>query len=311
MEMDKDSSINSEQLANTPLRVHRKTSLWSSTRDRLFSFDETPAYLRDNPFIIQHYRGELSFRKAIQSVFSFHNETVNIWSHILGFLLFVALWVAFAFSAGSCPSPKSREMHCRVAHRWPVYVFFGTSCLVLLVSVAAHVLYCVSQRAYKLMWKLDYTGIIVCLASLYIPSCLLVFSCESLWIPVTYIAIAWMLAILSIVFSQFDSFQAHQIRHIRFSMFAMLPLLGVAPIAHSCFILWSNASVRSAMVKIIVDILLLFGGGSILLLRLPEKWFPGLFDLVGHSHNVWHFAILGALILFYSSIMDLYGYASG
>ena len=27
--------------------------------------------------------------------------------------------------------------------------------------------------------------------------------------------------------------------------------------------------------------------------KVPERWYPGRFDLVGQSHNIWH--VLGAL----------------
>jgi adiponectin receptor len=34
------------------------------------------------------------------------------------------------------------------------------------------------------------------------------------------------------------------------------------------------------------------GGAAILSLRVPEKFFPRTFDLVGASHNIWHLAVL-------------------
>lgn len=35
----------------------------------------------ENPFIIGHYRPQLSWSQCIRSIFRLHNETFNIWSH--------------------------------------------------------------------------------------------------------------------------------------------------------------------------------------------------------------------------------------
>jgi adiponectin receptor len=36
-------------------------------------------------------------------------------------------------------------------------------------------------------------------------------------------------------------------------------------------------------------------GAAVYALRVPERWFPGRFDLVGHSHQLFHlFVIAGA-----------------
>ena len=45
------------------------------------------------------------------------------------------------------------------------------------------------------------------------------------------------------------------------------------------------------------------GGAVIFITRVPERIFPGRFDLVGQSHNIWHFLVLaGALTHFYGGL---------
>lgn len=53
--------------------------------NRTVAFDEAPLFAQDNPYIRTGYRRELgSWKGCIYSVAGYtHNETVNIWSHLL------------------------------------------------------------------------------------------------------------------------------------------------------------------------------------------------------------------------------------
>jgi hypothetical protein len=39
--------------------------------------------------------------------------------------------------------------------------------------------------------------------------------------------------------------------------------------------------------------------------RVPERWFPGKFDIFGHSHQLWHLAVVLAAWVHYLAIMIL------
>ena len=71
----------------------------------LYSFDMVPEYLQSNPYIRTGYRHDLtvrgclirysiisiikSLRKSFFSLFYLNNESVNIWSHLVGACLFI------------------------------------------------------------------------------------------------------------------------------------------------------------------------------------------------------------------------------
>ena len=46
--------------------------------------DDAPVYLRDNQFIKDYYRVNYDIRDVLRSLFRIHNETGNIWSHLVG-----------------------------------------------------------------------------------------------------------------------------------------------------------------------------------------------------------------------------------
>ena len=59
----------------------------------LVDIDETPTYLR-RPYILRGYRVSYTFWRCVQSVWSVHNESGNIWTHALGFVYFAWLLAA-------------------------------------------------------------------------------------------------------------------------------------------------------------------------------------------------------------------------
>ncbi|XP_030674909.1 progestin and adipoQ receptor family member 3 isoform X6 [Nomascus leucogenys] len=60
---------------------------------RLYTYEQIPVSLKDNPYITDGYRAYLPSRLCIKSLFILSNETVNIWSHLLGFFLFFTLGI--------------------------------------------------------------------------------------------------------------------------------------------------------------------------------------------------------------------------
>jgi adiponectin receptor len=52
---------------------------------------------QDNENVLGGYRREMSVAKAVRTILMWHNETLNIWSHLLACLCFAALLVALAF----------------------------------------------------------------------------------------------------------------------------------------------------------------------------------------------------------------------
>lgn len=53
---------------------------------------EYPKELVDNEFILTGYRiGFKGFTNSLKTLLMVHNETVNVWSHIIGKLIFITL----------------------------------------------------------------------------------------------------------------------------------------------------------------------------------------------------------------------------
>lgn len=49
-------------------------------RCELVDYHALPDYLKDNEFILRYYRAEWPLKQTLLSIFSIHNETINVWT---------------------------------------------------------------------------------------------------------------------------------------------------------------------------------------------------------------------------------------
>jgi adiponectin receptor len=63
--------------------------------------EDAPEWMVFNPYVRGGYRVGARWLGATRSIFMVHNETVNIWSHLIGFVLFAMLLVRTFFTAHS------------------------------------------------------------------------------------------------------------------------------------------------------------------------------------------------------------------
>lgn len=56
--------------------------------------DDAESYMKDNKYITRGYRvNHNTCRSLFKSLFTCHNESVNVWSHIAGVIVFLTLMV--------------------------------------------------------------------------------------------------------------------------------------------------------------------------------------------------------------------------
>lgn len=75
--------------------------LWKKVKYQLVEYHSLPAYLRDNEYIVGHYRAEWPLKQTLLSIFTIHNETLNVWTHLIGFFIFLSLTI---YTASKVPN---------------------------------------------------------------------------------------------------------------------------------------------------------------------------------------------------------------
>ncbi|PKA50423.1 hypothetical protein AXF42_Ash013512 [Apostasia shenzhenica] len=74
-------------------KVGKGRRLWKKVKYQLVEYHCLPNYLKDNEYILGYYRSEWPLKQILFSTFTIHNETLNVWTHLVGFFLFLALTV--------------------------------------------------------------------------------------------------------------------------------------------------------------------------------------------------------------------------
>jgi adiponectin receptor len=120
-------------------------------------------------YIEYGYRKPNSFKHALLTLFSFHNETMNIWSHLIGAIcvLVVGVQCSFEFFASSMPPLELIALE--------VYISCATICLLL--SAVFHWLCCCSEEANSTLLKMDFAGIALLITGSYVPGIYYGFHC--------------------------------------------------------------------------------------------------------------------------------------
>lgn len=102
----KVSSEAIESPQTSPSKEGKGKRLWKKVKYQLVEYHSLPGYLRDNEFIVGHYRSEWPLKQVFLSMFTIHNETLNVWTHLIGFFLFLSLTIYTAMKV-----PKVVDLH--------------------------------------------------------------------------------------------------------------------------------------------------------------------------------------------------------
>uniref|UniRef100_A0A8B9XAH9 Progestin and adipoQ receptor family member 3 n=1 Tax=Bos mutus grunniens TaxID=30521 RepID=A0A8B9XAH9_BOSMU len=140
---------------------------------RLYTYEQIPVSLKDNPYITDGYRAYLPSRLCIKSLFILSNETVNIWSHLLGFFLFFTLGI-YDMTSVLPSASASREdfVICSIC------LFCFQVCM--LCSVGYHLFSCHrSEKTCRRWMALDYAGISIGILGCYVSGVFYAFYCNN------------------------------------------------------------------------------------------------------------------------------------
>ncbi|XP_073322175.1 progestin and adipoQ receptor family member 3a [Pagrus major] len=258
---------------------------------RLYTYEQIPVFLRENPYITDGYRAYLPSRLCIKSLFILSNETVNIWSHLLGFLLFFCVGV-YNMALVLPAVGASREDY--------VIYSIGLFCfqLCMLCSVGYHLFCCHRSEKTSRRWMaLDYAGVSIGILGCYVPGVFYTFYCNNYWRQVYLVTVLAM--ILAIFFAQIHPhYLSKQWKQLRSLIFCSVTGYGLIPTIHwICLTGGFSSELVQAFVPRILGMYFIAALALIFYVsKVPERYFPGQLNYLGSSHQVWHLLLV---LMFY------------
>ncbi|KAF6845064.1 hemolysin-iii channel protein [Colletotrichum musicola] len=258
----------------------------------------------------EHIRS--GYRKACNSTWEclaswayLHNETVNIYSHVLGAFIFI-LFPLFVFNHG-------------VPSRWDVasisdvvvcaiYAAGVTICFIL--STAFHTFMSHSESYYLSGIKADFYGVLALMWSSTAPLAHYTFPCS----PRTrdaYVLATGVLAVLCGAATARPNLGAVHLGRHRAVLFAAFGAAAfVAPSGHGALasgIAEEWARVGGRWVGVTAGC----NGLAVLVYwaKFPEMWFPRTFDLFGASHQIMHVMVLAAALAYAKAVVAAFDYS--
>lgn len=255
-------------------------------------FSHLPKWLQDNDYLHFGHRPPLaSFQACFWSIFRLHTETLNIWTHGVGCLFFIItsvymfLWTSYA--------------HVDTIDKIMLGIFLTTAILCLGFSACYHTLSCHSHSVCLLFCKLDYCGISLLIAGSIVPCLYYGFYCH-FYSKIIYIVATLVLCAASLIVSFFDKFSESQYRPVRAGVFTAFALSSVIPAVHWYVthggVAHLGTAFQSAVFFILLMATLYITGVLFYALRIPERFYPGKFDLYFHSHTLFHIFVFAAAI---------------
>lgn len=226
-----------------------------------------------------------SFTFYLASLCSLHNETVNIWSHLIGSLAFLSLLFDDSDSY-------------MIAYRLASAACFFTSAMY-------HTFMPANERVYARLQRLDYASIFVLIGVSAIPWYSVEYACSRTLELVAVVSTAGMIILLAWLVGTQDWFAkdtawGRLVRVVAFSAFACTCTIfgGMATIVLDFSPQPYFEAERWIAINLWIVTVLYVAGPVIYATGVPERWRPGtVFDLVGASHQAMHVCVVAAALI--------------
>ena len=310
-------------------------------------WDGLPQWAKDNEYRHSGYRQiSHSYLESLRSCFYIHNETGNIYSHLLAMLWMVVLPIAFyPYAKEHYPSASGDD--------WTVFgLYFLGGALCFGLSIAYHAFSDHSHRVHDAYHRLDLLGISTVTAGCFPPGMWYRFPCADrstkiFWIsvrhrrfnnePVNFTdavpqqldLVAQLTAAIVILFVRL--FRQPAWRPLRGFLFSFMASSAFYPIIYACFQhgyrqmdVEAGATRYAWTIVVYLTAVTMYGVSRTCLAfaslyrclhdlhlqqtRIPEAWKPGFFDLWGQSHQIFHVLMAIGLTVHFSAFAKAFDY---
>lgn len=251
------------------------------------------------PFIEGSYRPPMDFYRSLQSVTYLHNQSLNIWIHLFGVVLF-AYTAVVHFT-------DDDEKHMRAtAIDLALSIVFFLSCLLMLsFSAVYHTFEPVSTSVYGIVLSCDLLGTALSIMGSTVYGIWIVLRCSPTY-RVAYIIFVLVSCSGMLIVATNAGWRGNL--KIVIPIFGLGTASGLVPAFHFASLSGANnfqGNVTLAHVFTALGIMVV--GISVFASRYPERRYPRTFDLVGSSHQLWHICVMVSPYILYRGLTRALG----
>lgn len=255
--------------------------------------DDVPPQFREQYICYGYRKPYSSAMECLKSCFQPSNETVNVWTHFIPFLLFLVRFVSLF-----------RNYDVSDTYVYPLVSFALGICGFLLMSSGAHLFNSMSPRARHTCFFFDYSAISVYSVgagqAFYFYSRSLQSDGDSFFGSSSrFLAVSCLVSILSTSICCASRHRWSKMKYIiRTFCFVVAFLCNSAPYVHR--LITEPSHLRESDEELLAlsyfkrHCLFYLISALANMSRMPERLIPGVFDIIGHSHHFLHvFTALG------------------
>ncbi|XP_030054590.1 membrane progestin receptor beta [Microcaecilia unicolor] len=245
---------------------------------------DVPQLFRE-PYIHTGYRRtDQEWRYYFLSLFQKHNEAINVWTHLVAALAVLLRFNAFL----------DREEFSLEFSSFPLFIFVISSITYLTFSILAHLLQSRSELAHYTFYFMDYVGVSIyqygsALAHFY-------YSSEQAWYDQVchfFLPGAAFFGWLSCAGCCYAKYRYQRPYPIMRKVCQIVPaglayILDISPIIHRVISCHMASCTEKAVGFHVLQILFFVIGAYFFSCPVPEKYFPGACDIIGHGHQIFH-----------------------
>ncbi|XP_060767760.1 membrane progestin receptor gamma-B [Neoarius graeffei] len=265
----------------------------------VFNVHQIPKAFQEDCIISGYRHPRSSATDCVLSLFQLTNETLNVWTHFLPTWYFLYKLLAVVFMQDVWTD----------TYTWPLLVFLLSCCMYPLASSCAHTFSAMSTRSRHILYFFDYGAL-----SLYSLGSAIAYSAYVLpdaWLNSVfhrcYVPVAVLNTVISVTMACYSRLgftpytnpdavnRFAEIKRpglakvLRILAFSYPYLFDNIPLFYRIFLCVGEGCTADEVNTLhVYHTLLAFLTGFLFATHLPERLAPGRFDLIGHSHQLFH-----------------------
>lgn len=255
------------------------------TSQETLSDSQVPKLFRETGLKCGYRKPYQSIRYYLASIFQIHNETVNIWTHLIGCFV---IWFVIAEYHKILDFWSNKQS-------WSIMILGICVIITHLLSTIAHIFNSKSEKWNYNCWMIDYMGCNIYgfgsgIEAFYIHADKSTYEqFEFLYLPMLLLAALlsyFCLCYAKVRYGLTDGIKRKWIMVCGYMGKTVLTMRMVIPRYIDCY--YDNECSMFSLNHIVLVYLLFVLQAVFFASHIPERFYPGKFDIVGQGHQIFH-----------------------